>query len=292
MIQRTGWEGTALDHEGPIAYAHRGGNRVAPENTMEAFANAVDQGYAFLETDVHALADGQLAAWHDDSLGDGTPIASLTLKDLRAAQQDGYDVPILGELLDAFPANRWSIDAKNDAAVTPYLETLKKHNTFGRVILASFSEASVERLRAGAPENTPSAMSEEEVGKFWFACMGAAGDGSDGPWLGNIASVPVTTEFGGEIIEVVNEQFIEGAHARGVEVHVWTVNDQREMERLLDLGVDGIYSDDTALLKSVFESRGHAIGFTPQKSSDPIAEQSAPPRFTLPTNLRWVERHL
>ncbi len=285
MIQRTGWEGTALEHDGPIAYAHRGGNLAAPENTMEAFEYAVvELGFAYLETDVHLLADGELAAWHDDTLADDTPISMLTLRDLRAVQRDGYGVAALSDLLEAFPSNRWSIDAKHDAAVEPYLETLRHHNAFGRVILASFSEDSVARLRAGAPAGTPSAMSEQEVGKFWFACMGMPLDGYDGLWHGDIASIPATKEFGDEIIDVVNEQFVEGAHKRSVEVHVWTVNEAKEMSRLLDLGVDGIYTDDPATLKQVFAARGYSVGLSPSANKRPA--------YKYPRKMNWLERHL
>src|SRR6186713_1400748 len=111
-----------LEHDGPIAFAHRGGAGDYPENTMPAFANAVSLGYRYLETDVHATVDAVLVAFHDDDLSRtcGRPgrISKLPWSEVRAARVNGTEpIPLLTDLFDAFPDARINIDCKSDAAV-------------------------------------------------------------------------------------------------------------------------------------------------------------------------------
>src|SRR5688572_1897868 len=118
-----------LDHPGVIAFAHRGGALDGPENTMAAFARAVDLGYRYVETDVHATADGVLVAFHDDRIDRVTDrtgaIADLPWAEVRAARIGTEPIPLFEDLLGAWPHLRVNVDPKHDAAVAPLAEVIR-----------------------------------------------------------------------------------------------------------------------------------------------------------------------
>src|SRR4051794_25530948 len=133
-----------LDFPGPLAFAHRGGASEAPENTLPAFQRAVDLGYRYLETDVHVTADGVLVAFHDDDLSRtcGRPglIHELPWSVVAEARVHGREpVPLLDELLAAWPDVRWNLDCKSDRAVDPLADLLQRANALDRVCVSAFS---------------------------------------------------------------------------------------------------------------------------------------------------------
>ena len=145
----------------PLALAHRGGSTYAPnvgrENTVHAFRQAVDLGYRYLETDVHATADGQLVAFHDDVLDRVTDacgaIAELPWGEISAARIHGVDaVPTLDELFETFPQARFNIDIKAPGAIEPLVEAIRRHGAIDRVCIGSFSD---QRLRAARCRGSP-----------------------------------------------------------------------------------------------------------------------------------------
>lgn len=237
-----------LDHDGPIAFAHRGGAGDFPENTMPAFANAVSLGYRYLETDVHATADGVLVAFHDDDLSRtcGRPgrISELPWSEVAAARVDGTEpIPRLLDLFEAFPDARINIDCKADPAVGPLIAALRTANAVDRVCVGSFGHRRLTRVRRGFGGTLCTSMSPVEV-TAWLAgwVMPAAA----------CAQVPVKQGP----VAVVTARHLRAAHRKDVPVHVWTIDDRAEMERLLDLGVDGLMTDRCAVLKDVLVARG------------------------------------
>ena len=139
-----------------LAFAHRGGATYAPnrhrENSRHAFANAVQLGYRYLETDVHATRDGVLVAFHDFVLDRVTDrpgvLAELSHAEVRAARIHGIDpIPTLDELLESFPTARFNIDAKADPAVELLAATIARHNAYDRVCVAAFGVRRLHRLR-------------------------------------------------------------------------------------------------------------------------------------------------
>ena len=125
-----------LDHATPLAFAHRGGAGQFPENSWRAFEHAVKLGYAYLETDAHATADGTVVAFHDrtlDRVTDGTGrIAELTTAQVTAARIGGSEpIPLLAELITAWPGVRYNIDVKDEPVIGPLVEVLRATSCLG-----------------------------------------------------------------------------------------------------------------------------------------------------------------
>ena len=242
-----------LDHPHPLAFAHRGGGERYDENTMAAFADAVALGYRYLESDVQASRDGVPVLFHDDAL-DRVMGAPGRVRDhpwselARLRTPRGEGLARLEEALAAFPHARFNLDAKSDAAVEPMAEAILRGDARERVCVASFSERRTRRLRRRLGGGVCWSPSRRGVTALWLAGWGLPAPGIGFP------AVQVPTRFRG--VPVVTPRFLAAAHARGVQVHVWTVDEEPEMERLLDLGVDGLMTDRPRALREVLRRRG------------------------------------
>jgi len=271
-----------------LAYAHQGGAWEAPSSTLFAVRRALELGATGIELDVHATADRVLVVSHDgtvDRTTDGRgDIHLMTLRELRALDNAYWFVPgadvtpgldasaypwrgrapddpdfaiaTLDEvltLLDGYPEVALNLDIQATApTVIPYEEALARvlteHANTGRVIVASFLDAATDNFRRYAPEITTSAGTLATAA-FWRAQH----DGEPVPAMSALAlQVPATY---GDIV-VVDERFLEAAHGSGLAVHVWTINDRDEMERLVDLGVDGIITDVPTTLIELLDDPG------------------------------------
>jgi glycerophosphoryl diester phosphodiesterase len=242
--------------DGPIPFAHRGGTSEYPENTAPAFEHAVALGYRYLETDVHLTADGVLVAFHDNDLlrtcGHRGEIIAMRWEEIAALRVDGREpIPLMRDLLERWPEVRFNIDCKADAAVEALAQLVEKTGAIDRVCIGAFSHRRLQRLRRRLGPRLLTALSPSEV-----ASLRLAGrlPGSSA----RVAQVPTSTGRAGSNrrVTVVTPSFVRHAHDRGAPVHVWTINDEAEMHRLLDLGVDGIMTDRPELLRSVFQARG------------------------------------
>ncbi|MDP8954202.1 MAG: glycerophosphodiester phosphodiesterase [Actinomycetota bacterium] len=242
-----------LDHPGPLAFAHQGGGAERPENTMAAFEHAVSLGYRYLETDVHTTADGVLVAFHDDDL-DRMTDHSGRIEDLpwsvvrRARVVDGHPVPRLDDLLGAWPEVRINVDPKHDAAIAPLAEVLRRTGATSRVAVGSFSDRRLFRLARAVGPGLCRSLGPVGVTRLWAAARGVP----SGRIPAACAQVPVVRRG----LTVTDARLVEEAHRRGLQVHVWTVDDPGEMQRLLDLGVDGLMTGRPTVLKEVLEARG------------------------------------
>jgi len=245
-----------LDGDPPRAFAHRGwhlGELTGLENSMPAFRRAYDEGFRYLETDVHATTDGQLVAFHDQSLGRVTDrpgqIAALPWAQVRRARIGGTEpIPLMADLLEEFPDARFNIDAKADPAVGPLGDLIRHTGATDRVCLGSFSDRRIASLRALLGPRVATSMGPREV----FRLVRAARLGRPFATPAVAAQVPVAFSR----VRIVTPSFLATAHRAGVEVHVWTIDDPDEMGRLLDLGVDGLMSDRPDLLRQVLAERG------------------------------------
>ena len=219
---------------------------------MAAFSRAVELGYTYLETDAHATADGVLVAFHDKTLDRVTDragaIASLPAKQVTAAKIAGTDpIPLLEDLLGSWPDVRFNIDVKDAPAARPLADLVRKMDVWDRICITSFSAA---RLRATRQLlERPVCMATSPVG------AAALRSGMPGHTLASVFSRR-SVRCAQLPISLATKPLIARAHAAGLAVHVWTVNDAETMNSLLDLGADGIMTDQTELLRKVMIDRG------------------------------------
>lgn len=237
-----------LDWPGPIAFAHRGGASDNPENTLPAFRHAVELGYTYLETDVHATADGVLVAFHDNDLSRtcGRPgrIDQLPWSEVSRVRVDGREpIPLFEHLMEEFPNARVNIDCKADSAVDALVSAVKRLGCLDRICLGGFSDRRLRRLR--------SELGPDLCSSFGPGQVTALRAGRRVPWGGHAAQVPVKQGP----VTLIERRFVAAAHRHGYQVHVWTIDDPAEMHRLLDLGVDGVMTDRPAVLKQVLIER-------------------------------------
>jgi glycerophosphoryl diester phosphodiesterase len=270
-----------------LAFAHQGGAWEGPSSTMFAMRQAVAAGVPAIELDVHGTKDGHVVVCHDptvDRTTNGTGvIAELTLAEVkaldsaywfipgadvtldrpaseypyrgRAPKDDEFTIATLDEVLEAFPGVILNLDIKQSApVVAPYeqavADLLAEYGRTDDVIVASFDDAVTARFRGLAP-GVPTSAGTATTAEFFRAVI----QGQDPPAMLAVAfQVP---ERHGDIV-LVDQRFVDAAHALGAAVHVWTVNDTESMERLVDLGVDGIISDVPAELVGVLERRNVA----------------------------------
>lgn len=244
-----------LDNAGkPIAFAHRGGNAAGPrkENTMPAFEAAYNLGYRYFETDVVLSADGKVVAIHgsktdDEARDSGVPLRSVLeathYDDIkRFFKIDGEEIPLLAEVMDAFPDVRFNIDAKTKRVVRPLGRLLLDFDP-DRVCIGAFKYKRTKRVV------------EEHGGQLCTS-------------LGPIGFVALKTRLlpgylentDADCLQIpykwTSSAMIRRAHAANLDVHLWTVNQEADMQAGLANGADGIITDEVAVLRSVMEQTG------------------------------------
>ncbi len=244
-----------LDAPRPLAFAHRGGAAAGDENTADAFARAVALGYRYVETDVHATADGVAVVFHDPTLDRmlGRPgrVHDARWADLAALRVGGAAVvPRLDDVLAGWPDVRFNVDVKAEPGVGPTLDAVRRTGAQDRVLLASFSTARLARIRRAAGPAVPTSLGAREVAALWAAARLRRRRFRLPPGV-VAAQVPVR-----QGLRVVDPRFVRLAHDLGLQVHVWTIDDPTEMNELLDLGVDGIMTDRIEVLREVYTTRG------------------------------------
>jgi glycerophosphoryl diester phosphodiesterase len=252
---------------GPWLVAHRGGGGLAPENTLAAFDLAVRLGADALEIDVRRTRDGEVVIFHDEETtrltGRPGTIEARTLDEVGALDAgasfttdggatfpfrgDGLAVPTLAGLLARHPALRLNIDAKTDdeSLALALARVLTTAGAEPRACVGSFHDVQAERLGTLLPGCARYLPERAATCHVLAAKAGASGDGCPGGY--QLASLPHRV---GDLT-VVDRAVVDYFHARGLPVHVWTVDDPAEQRALLDLGVDGIVTDRPDLLRQV-----------------------------------------
>ncbi len=237
-----------LDAGGPIAFAHRGAAPDGLENTFAAFDRVVELGYSYLETDVRSTRDGVAVLIHDAHLGRTTDrsgaIAALPWAEVARARVGGREpVPRLDELLASYPDLRVNLDVKAPAAVGPLVAAIRRAGAIDRVCVGSFHDRLIPAVRVRLGPRLCTSLGPRGILALRLGTLRAtpAGCAQVPPGLG--------------LIRVIDRRFLAAAHRLGLPVHAWTINDRAEMNRLLDLGVDGIMSDDAPGLRDVLRAR-------------------------------------
>ena len=236
-----------------VPFAHRGAGLLAPENTLAAFKHAIALGYPVIETDIQASRDGTLYAFHDADLirltGENLTIGALKDVDIdRIMVQGSHPIPKLADVFEAFPDTCFNLDAKTWPAVVPMSVLIQKMNASRRVCIGSFSEARIKAVLSHLGPDTSHSLGTAGAIRFFFAALA----GLRQTFTASCVQFPVRYKG----VTMINARNLEFAHRTGLKVHVWTVNDAPTMTSLLDLGVDGLMTDDCALLRSVLEQRG------------------------------------
>jgi glycerophosphoryl diester phosphodiesterase len=248
------------DDPSPLAFAHRGGAEhpelAGLENTLTAFRHAAALGYRYLETDVHATADGVLLAFHDDVLdrvtdGEGI-LAALTREEVGLRLIGGTEgIPTLDELFAELPRARFNIDLKSEAAVPLLARFLDEHDAHDRVLVGSFSPRRLSHFRRLTGGRVATSAHPLEVVAFRFLPSGRL---ADLVTRHRVAALQVPHRQRG--LTITTAGLVRRAHAAGKHVHSWTIDDPAEMILLLDRGVDGLMTDRTDILRDVLAQRG------------------------------------
>lgn len=251
----------------PLLIAHRGGAGLVPENTMEAFRQAAEVWEAdMIELDVHATADGHCVVIHDptvDRTTEGTgEVAAMSLEELQRLDAGyrfspdggathpfrgrGLRVPTLSEVLAALPEMRFTVEVKVPAAQRPLFEAVRRADAQDRVIAAS--QHDWQRTLFGTYAG-PVSSSAEQCRTFWLfhtARLGAV-------YAPDVDVLQLPEHWNGR--RILTPRLIDDLHSHGIHVHVWTVDEVADMERLLDWQVDGIMTDRPDRLAEVLHRR-------------------------------------
>ena len=281
----------------PLLVAHRGGARLAPENTLAACRAAVDVwGADMLETDVRLSRDGQVMAIHDGTV-DRTTDATGAVASFSAAELGRLDagarfldlegrpsfrgrgegVPRLQDLLDAFPGMRFNVEAKESEVAGPLVALVRRLGAEARVLVAAEYE---RNRRAARGDRGPWGASRHQGFWFWAGHRLPGG----GPYVPPVDVLQVPETWQG--LRIVTPSFVRAAHRRNLPVQVWTVDDPDVMRRLLSWGVDGIQTDRPDLLARVLHeetgrplppghTRGHPADHAALGTADRPADADA-----------------
>jgi glycerophosphoryl diester phosphodiesterase len=258
----------------PLIMAHRGESGNIPENTILALEAAVEIGVDVLESDIRFTKDDVPILFHDEDLaritGKDEKVRKKTLDELL--QYDlgynfstdvgrtypfrgkGLTVVTLEEALKRFPDTILNLDIKDTFKEAPneVARILLENQRTEKIMVASFNPKQLKRFRKKAPM-IPTSAHPNEVRNFIIGTRMRAMR----MFVRSIAyrafQVP---EWMGSM-QIVTPEFVKAAHDKDVAVHVWTINDRESMERLLDMEVNGIFTDFPSVLKMVLEDRGY-----------------------------------
>jgi glycerophosphoryl diester phosphodiesterase len=226
----------ALASSRPLVFAHRGGSKIGPENTIAGFDQGLATGADGLELDVRLSRDGIPVVHHDDMLG-RTNRGTGRVSEHLARELAELGIPTLSDVLARYPRVPIIIDLKeqNGALARAVVGDVRRAGSAGRVCLGSFGVPALRAVRALDPALATSAGRMEVRLALYRSWIGL----SPGRVRYRALQVP---EVSGST-RVVSPRFVRLAHAAGLVVQVWTVDEPEDVRRLLSWGVDGIISD-------------------------------------------------
>ena len=233
-----------------LPIAHRGGNTDFAENTFEAFERARELGYQCVELDVQLSSDGVVYVYHDANfkrlLHLDKKFSETSSDEIDTFLINGkYKIPRLVDIFELFPDFAFNIDAKSWDVSEPLAKIIRASNALSRVHIASFSDRRVRYLSKLLNNQVKTVAGVSQVIKFVFGFL----TGVRFKFSADFIQVP-ESKFG---IKLVTARAINYAHMAGIFIHVWTINDEEKMRSLIELGVDGIITDECKKLKDVLE---------------------------------------
>lgn len=241
-----------------LVFAHRGGGGLYPENTLEAFEYSAKTGADVLELDVRGTEDGALVVLHDASVDRTTDgrgrVNELTLEAVKKLDAGylfstdsgkffpfrgkGIAVPTLEEIFDALPNQTFNIEPKQatPSIIKPLCDLIRARKMTEKVIVGSFRQSIIDEFRRECPEVATSAAPTEAT-EFLTLSKAGLSESYSPP----MQALQIPENLGS--LSVVTKEFVENAHRKNLKVHVWTINETADMERLIKIGVDGIMTD-------------------------------------------------
>ncbi|GGG20866.1 glycerophosphoryl diester phosphodiesterase [Lysinibacillus alkalisoli] len=262
-----------VQNKKPLVFAHRGGAHLAPENTLQAFENAVNLGVDGLELDIRLTKDEEILVFHDASVDRTTNgvglVADLTLDEIKAFKH-GYnfedlegnhsfrdkqvDAITLREVFEKFPEQIINIDIKDapdtyEGSLIPskLWRLIEETDVQDRVIVTSFYNEQIERFNLYAQDRVALGASETEVRKAVTAFTSQFGH------LYNPSADVFQVPAKSGVVSLDSPKFIHFLHNLNVPVHFWDVNDLVTMNRLIRIGAKGIVTDRPDIAQVLFE---------------------------------------
>ena len=230
-------------------FVHRGNSKTYLENSLESFEAAIKLGYRCIETDLRCTLDNEIVIFHDKDLkrllNIDIKIKDLTLIEIRKLfEKRGY-IPTLIEILSKFPDTFFNIDLKEQSTLEMTMKIVNKMNAFHRVCFASFNSNRIKEVYDNFPQAITS-MGVKDVIKFKLFYLNTSHS--------NVLQIPI--KWNG--IKVFSKSLLKRAHKNSLKVHLWTINDESLMNELIELGVDGIMTDEAEILMKVMRQKGLA----------------------------------
>lgn len=246
----------------PLVIAHQGGDGLRPSNTMAAFDHAVELGVDVLEMDIHSTADGVLVTIHDDTVDRTTNghgrVQDFTLAELqeldagyhwptlegreneteRPFRGQGIRIPTLAAVFEKHGHMPMVIEIKQvePPIAQPFCDLIREHNMNDKVLVASFHKEAMQAFRTACPEVATSAVGDEVQ---LFYVLSQLNLNAINQSVAHAFQVP---EYSGDT-HVITPRFVADAHAHNVEIHAWTINENEDIARMIELGVDGLITD-------------------------------------------------
>ena len=224
-------------------FVHRGNSVNFTENTLEAFQDAVNLGYEYIETDLRMTKDGEVVTFHDESIfrvsGEHKNICDLTYEELKNIPlKKGGHIPRFSEVMEQFPDTKFNVDLKINGLVNKVANILDSHNAYNKICIASFD---TKRLRAFKKLRDQACISMGILDVIFLKLFKYL--------ISTVDCIQIPLHWKG--IKVLDNNLIKTAHSKDLKIHVWTINSQDIMESLINMNVDGIMTDDAELLKNV-----------------------------------------
>ena len=225
-------------------FVHRGDTSSYIENTLEAFKSAETLGYKYIETDLRETKDGKIITFHDANIkritGSNITINRSSLSDIRMRRLPKNEtIPTIDEVLEELPDSYFNMDLKVSNMEEKVLKKIKSHNALDRICLGSFNSKTIKKINVLEPKIITS-MGLAQVVKYKFFNIKS-----------NSKLIQIPVSWNG--IKVITKGFIEKLHNDNLKVHVWTINKENEMQSLIDMGVDGIMTDNAIGLMNVMK---------------------------------------